>query len=658
MLRGNGLKGLLVLFCCLLPAAAGAQYPEHFEGSFPPSGWTLYQMGDASSGWFQTTPGYESDHSAAHLWEDADCENWLVTSPQDLPSGKMGPIIHFRQACFSCSTYQYHGLWISTGSGDPNDGQFVELDSLPPGPEGQWGEYWTDLSAYGGQTVYLAFVYAGRQASAWLVDEVFIGVPPNIYLSDENVDPLLGEMDQDFTYSVTYRHNDDQAPVSANICIDGVPYAMTDPTGGAGPYNGGVIFTCDHRFAVGGVHNYYFEFSDGSETCRQPTQGEYYDPRVGDYCWDFEDGPEFTTVGPADDWQWGTPINGPGGAYSGSKAWGTVLDGEYSNNSQSRLMTPPLDLTFGGSRLELRIMSWLVTDTASVCDGGNVKMITATDTTLLVPDTTQGWPYNAGSFCPGNAWIPGQDGLCGSRPGEDLVFDLTSWTGQTGARICFDFGSDGSVTADGWYIDGIVIWGDPSLPVELAAFSAVPGDGLVTLSWETASEKENAGFDLYRRTAGGEFQRINPDRIPGAGSSPVCHTYAYVDRDVDNGIRYDYQLADVDWSGRIHLHDRIVSATPRARPAERLPQTFTLDQNYPNPFNPCTEIHYRIPDDGPVELRVFNVRGQQVACLVDGLQEGGEYSVVWLDREAAAGVYFCRLRWGQYQRMMKMVLVR
>jgi hypothetical protein len=495
-------------------------------------------------------------------------------------------------------------------------------------------------------------------ADAWLVDEVFIGVPPNIYLSDEQVAPLIGGLDENYLYSVTYRHNENAAPTMANVYIDGVPHAMSDPTGGTGPYASGVAFTYSHGFVLGGLHHYYFEFSDGAETCRHPHDGDFTDPRNGHYHWDFEDAPVFTPVGPADDWQWGTPTSGPGGAYSGDKAWGTILDGDHSNNSQSRLVTPPLDFTFGASKLELRIMSWMETDTSTVCDGGNVKIMTSTDTTLLFPDTTQSWPYNAISFCPGNAWIPGEPGLYGWRPGEDLVFDLTPWIGETNAVIAFDFGSDGSTTAAGWYFDAVVIWCDVPLSVELMSFIGIPGDAQVTLRWETASEKDNQGFDIYRRAAGQDFERINVDRLPGAGSRATSHSYVYVDGDVINGTTYEYQLADVSLDGTVHRHEQIVSATPMAPAAARLPETFVLSQNFPNPFNPRTEIRYQIPEDGRVSLRIYNISGQEVACLVNDEREAGAYSIKWTDDEAAAGVYFCRLIWEEYERTIKMVMVK
>ncbi|MCK4597733.1 T9SS type A sorting domain-containing protein, partial [bacterium] len=88
-----------------------------------------------------------------------------------------------------------------------------------------------------------------------------------------------------------------------------------------------------------------------------------------------------------------------------------------------------------------------------------------------------------------------------------------------------------------------------------------------------------------------------------------------------------------------------------------------LHQNYPNPFNASTEIRYQIPEDGHVTLKIFNTLGQELRILLDVHQKAGEYGVLWdgrdaRGREVASGLYFCRLRAGEFGKTIKMVLVR
>ena len=98
--------------------------------------------------------------------------------------------------------------------------------------------------------------------------------------------------------------------------------------------------------------------------------------------------------------------------------------------------------------------------------------------------------------------------------------------------------------------------------VELVRFDATGKDGAVELHWETASELDNLGFNLYRGlAAGGPYERLTPSLIPGLGSSPVGATYSYRDAGLVNGTTYFYRLEDVDSSSTTTLHGE-VWATP------------------------------------------------------------------------------------------------
>ncbi|MGA9118815.1 MAG: T9SS type A sorting domain-containing protein [Bacteroidota bacterium] len=88
------------------------------------------------------------------------------------------------------------------------------------------------------------------------------------------------------------------------------------------------------------------------------------------------------------------------------------------------------------------------------------------------------------------------------------------------------------------------------------------------------------------------------------------------------------------------------------------PLTFSLLQNYPNPFNPTTTIRYELAAAGQVSLRVYNLLGQEVATLVDGVQTAGHYSVRLNGAPLATGVYFYRLQTSKFVAVKKMLLVK
>src|ERR1041385_1780780 len=79
-----------------------------------------------------------------------------------------------------------------------------------------------------------------------------------------------------------------------------------------------------------------------------------------------------------------------------------------------------------------------------------------------------------------------------------------------------------------------------------------------------------------------------------------------------------------------------------------LPTTFALNQNYPNPFNPATIINFQLPVSSYVTLKVYNVLGQEIALLVNEMQEAGYKSIEWNASNIPSGVYFYRLQAGDF----------
>jgi hypothetical protein len=103
-----------------------------------------------------------------------------------------------------------------------------------------------------------------------------------------------------------------------------------------------------------------------------------------------------------------------------------------------------------------------------------------------------------------------------------------------------------------------------------------------------------------------------------------------------------------------------------------LVSSFSLEQNYPNPFNPYTTIHYTIPnvtlsvssraesrDEGSrVQLKVYDVLGNEVATLVNEYRSAGSYAVEFDASKLSSGIYFYKLQAGNFTATRKMVLIR
>lgn len=93
-------------------------------------------------------------------------------------------------------------------------------------------------------------------------------------------------------------------------------------------------------------------------------------------------------------------------------------------------------------------------------------------------------------------------------------------------------------------------------------------------------------------------------------------------------------------------------------PRENLPESFQLAQNYPNPFNPTTQIRYSIPESAPVLVEVFNVMGQRVAILQDGMQTAGWHTLTFDGSQLSSGLYLYRVQTQNYSATRKMLLMK
>ncbi|HQI41006.1 MAG: hypothetical protein B6D44_14540 [Ignavibacteriales bacterium UTCHB2] len=207
------------------------------------------------------------------------------------------------------------------------------------------------------------------------------------------------------------------------------------------------------------------------------------------------------------------------------------------------------------------------------------------------------------------------------------------------------------------------------VPVELVSFNLLVTDNDVTLTWATATETNNAGFEIERNkkldVRSEAWQSIG--FIAGTGTITKPHTYSYIDKNLSAG-NYQYRLKQIDLDGTFQYSKTIE--------AEILsPNEFVLEQNYPNPFNPVTKIRYSIPtppssspltkgrnEVGFVTLKVYDILGNEVATLVNEYKPAGTYEVEFQSsvnsHQLASGVYYYQLKAGEYVQTKKMIYLK
>lgn len=189
--------------------------------------------------------------------------------------------------------------------------------------------------------------------------------------------------------------------------------------------------------------------------------------------------------------------------------------------------------------------------------------------------------------------------------------------------------------------------GTAAMPVELTSFTAFPTANTVSLRWSTATETNNFGFDIERKT-GLAWQKIG--FIEGHGSTNAPQLYIYADNSASGKV--SYRLKQIDRDGKFE-YSKEVEATIVATPV-----AFTLSQNYPNPFNPSTVINYSIASASHASLKVFDILGREVAVLVNGQMTPGNYTTTFDASRISSGVYFYRLDAGSFTDVKRLSVMK
>jgi hypothetical protein len=263
------------------------------------------------------------------------------------------------------------------------------------------------------------------------------------------------------------------------------------------------------------------------------------------------------------------------------------------------------------------------------------------------------YTYNTGSLTDDEADLFVDPVLSTTEPTPTLTTAAGNDMGTTGSAIKtinLRQGSSGSMPTV--QVDGIRVgrtWADLALPVELTSFSASVTKGAVNLSWKTATEINNMGFNIERSANKSDWTKIA--FVKGNENSTSTIAYSYVDKSVSNVGKYYYRLKQIDNDGSFK-YSSIVEADVNS------PSVFSLNQNYPNPFNPSTIISYSLPQASNVKLIVYNAIGQPVRVLENGFKNSGTYNVTFNASELSSGIYFCKIEAGQFSSIRKMMLLK
>jgi hypothetical protein len=216
------------------------------------------------------------------------------------------------------------------------------------------------------------------------------------------------------------------------------------------------------------------------------------------------------------------------------------------------------------------------------------------------------------------------------------------------------------IGADSHYGNEATAYVPEFVPVELVSFNARVEGNDVSLSWITASETNNSGFEIERSHTSTSLSMTKWEKIgfiEGKGTTTEKQFYSFIDKNLAPG-KYQYRLKQIDFDGSFE-YSNIVEVEVG------IPDEFSLAQNYPNPFNPSTKIKYTVPQTpNPfgkgqgVRLIVYDVLGNEIATLVNEEKEPGVYEVEFDGNNLSSGIYIYQLNTVGFVSSKKMTVIK
>jgi photosystem II stability/assembly factor-like uncharacterized protein len=278
--------------------------------------------------------------------------------------------------------------------------------------------------------------------------------------------------------------------------------------------------------------------------------------------------------------------------------------------------------------------------------------------------TTISVPGINGAFLSYCYWIPGTDVVYVSASGAGVYRSINgglNWSQMTTGGVT-DIRHMDYYVFNG-IIYGYLIGGNgqtlmlidllSALPVEMTYFRYTTSNNNVTLEWETSLEVNNSGFNVERALLNSSWEKIG--FIQGNGNQSTSIKYKYEDKNLQKG-NYQYRLKQIDYNGNYEYFTLNSSVLIKG------PDNYNLFQNYPNPFNPITKINFNLPFESNVKIKVYDIKGSEVAVIIDDKMTEGYHSVTFDATNLSTGIYYYNISATadnrSFNKTMKMTLIK
>jgi endonuclease I len=185
--------------------------------------------------------------------------------------------------------------------------------------------------------------------------------------------------------------------------------------------------------------------------------------------------------------------------------------------------------------------------------------------------------------------------------------------------------------------------------IALSEFDANYESGSVILKWMTASETENAAFQIFRDN---KFIAS----VEGSDTTSVTHYYEYIDKFITPGRTYTYVLNDIDFSGKIRSHENMSVSISIPSDGQFILPEGSIGAAYPNPFNPSTSLPIFLKETAVVHITLHDVFGRKQMDIVNKQFSPGEYTLPINVSDLPSAVYFLHIYIGKNMHTQKIIL--
>ena len=182
------------------------------------------------------------------------------------------------------------------------------------------------------------------------------------------------------------------------------------------------------------------------------------------------------------------------------------------------------------------------------------------------------------------------------------------------------------------------------------------------ITWDANGEPDLDHYEVYKkRGTGNYYYRASTTNTYYVDNSELKFSRPY------DKIYVYYKIIAVDEDDYESVFSDEISAVVNDYESKRTaengdliqrPDEYKLSTNYPNPFNPTTTIKYQLAKDSYVTLRVYNMLGEEIVELVNGLEEAGYYSLHFDGSDLPSGMYIYKIHAGDFSDVRKMLLLK